>query len=126
MFRREFGQADPPIQCRTMRSSDSQPQRSPVVVRALACIGAVAVSALAVPATTGAVPRPTLCGHVQGTVAIAAHQVACPRARGVAEDYLHGHKNPDGFRCRRYNVDVAAGWWAKCTRHTAYVQITPE
>jgi hypothetical protein len=93
--------------------------------RAAAC-AVVVGAALLLPSTSGALERPTLCGHVDGTVAVTAHKLACTPARRVANAYLHGHKNPDGFRCQKHSVDAAAGWAAKCTRGTAYVQITPE
>ena len=94
--------------------------------RAAACCSAVAAAALLLPSVGGAVARPTSCGHVQGTVAVTAHKLACTPARRVANAYLNGRKNPDGFRCQKHSVDAAAGWWAKCARGGAYVQITPE
>ena len=86
----------------------------------------VLLVALAIPTMAGAARRPVLCGHVQRTVAVAAHQVACSTARQVAVSYLNGRKGPQGFDCRRYSIDAAAGWYAECSRHRAYVQITPE
>lgn len=117
-----------------MRGLVCQPLKARARARARvsACLAAVVVSALAIPAAltvptaVGATQRPAFCGHIQGTVAVGARQVTCSRARRVANDYLDGHKNPLGFRCRRYKVDAAAGWYAKCTRHATYVQITPE
>jgi hypothetical protein len=93
--------------------------------RAAACCSAAA-AVLLLPSVGSAAARPTSCGHVQGTVAVTAHKLACTPARRVADAYLNGHKNPDGFRCQKHSVDAAAGWWAKCTRGIAYVQITPE
>jgi hypothetical protein len=79
-----------------------------------------------VPAGAGAGPRPTVCGHIQETVAVTAHEVSCKPARKIASAYLNGRKKPDGFSCRKYKVNAAAGWWAKCTRGSSYVQIIPE
>jgi hypothetical protein len=105
-----------------MRSPIRQSSRG----RAAACCSAVAAAALLLPSTGAALQRPNRCGHVQGTVAVSAHKLACAPARSVANAYLNGHRNPDGFRCQKHSVDAAAGWWAKCTRGSAYVQITPE
>jgi hypothetical protein len=97
-----------------------------VLARAAVCLGALTACGLMVPATSSATQRIVVCGHVQGTVAVSTHGLTCSAARRIANDYLGGKKNPAGFRCRRYKVDAAAGWQAKCTRRATYVQIVPE
>ena len=70
--------------------------------------------------------KQTSCGYIQRTVAVSAHHIACKPARKVALTYLDGTRDPYGFSCRRHNVNAAAGWWARCTRGSRFVQITPE
>jgi hypothetical protein len=100
-------------------------KRSSTGLTAACCAAAVAAT-LILPAGAGAGQRPISCGYVQETVAVSAHQVSCRPARKIANAYLSGSKKPEGFSCRKYKVNAAAGWWAKCTRGSTYVQITPE
>ena len=81
-------------------------------------------------AETGIAPaKMRLCGHVDGTVVISVDRgtVPCATARKVARRYLNQQQNhPLGYTCRRYTIDVAAGFYAKCRKGANVVHITPE
>lgn len=99
--------------------------RSFRTLAAACCAAALATAWLVVGSSEARVKR-TLCGHVQRTVAVSAHHIACKPARKVALTYLRGLNDPYGFSCHRYKVNAAAGWWVRCTRGSRLVQITPE
>ena len=95
-------------------------------IHSLAAIGATSAAALAFASPTVASGSLNRCGAVHGTVAVVSQGVGCHKARRVANDYLSGNKNPLGFQCKRYSSNAGAGYYAKCTRQGAYVQIIPE
>ena len=59
------------------------------------------------------------CGHVHGTVVVAARHIHCAAARTVAVAYLRGAKRRLWFRCRRESIQVANGSRATCVKDEA-------
>lgn len=94
--------------------------------RACVALAIVVVGAGSWGAADGAASRQRQCGHVAGSVAITAVGVKCATARAVGLRYLDRSRGSRGFRCKRYRVDAAAGWYAVCTRGARRVRITPE
>lgn len=87
---------------------------------------ATALSVAGFAALAHAAPTLRPCGSVDGTVGIGAVAVDCRMARAVGSHYLETNHGSHGFRCRRYGIDAAAGWYAICSRARERVRITPE
>ncbi len=67
------------------------------------------------------------CGALHNSfIAIVSRDVRCSTARTVGRRYMNGRRRPLGFRCRRFSVQAAAGWQARCTRGGQLVRIIPE
>lgn len=66
------------------------------------------------------------CGHLQTFIGVLAHDLTCHKALGVARAYLAGNHHPFAFRCKRVNVNAAAGYYTHCTKRHAAVNIAPE
>jgi hypothetical protein len=66
------------------------------------------------------------CGHLERFIGVVAHNLTCRKALDVARVYLAGNHHPLGFRCKRVNVNAAAGYFTHCIKHAEAVNIAPE
>lgn len=114
---------------RTKRATRSA-RLSAAVAILIAC-GSLAAISPAGPATAAGPPASTAtywhaCGHLETFIGVIAHDLTCRKALTVARAFLAGNHHPDGFRCKRVNVDAAAGYYTHCTKRPAALNIAPE
>jgi hypothetical protein len=96
-----------------------------VVLLAIAL--AITVPSIALARATGARAAVRQCGAVQHTVAVTSEGgVACAQARQVANAWLKGNKNPQGFACHRKRTNAGSGFQGVCIDGAKRVLIIPE
>jgi hypothetical protein len=66
------------------------------------------------------------CGHLERFIGVVAHDLSCRKALTVARAFLAGNHHPLGFRCKRVNVNAAAGYFTHCIKRSAALNVIPE